>query len=215
MELDDFRAAWRSLDTRVALHEQLHLELLRERSLDSVRRGLRPLMFGQCLQLLLGVALTVLGIACWTRNADVPGLLATGIALHGFGVLTAVMAGLTMGLAAGIDHAAPVVTIQKRMARLLKFQTLNSNLCGAPWWIVWVLVVIGVAGLDRHDPAAGTPPWISINLALGLCGLLATWLWTAHRRRSVDDSERDRCDGFDGIRRGRRLLRELADFERE
>ncbi len=216
MELDDFRAAWRALDTKVAIHQQLHVELLREHRLDTVRRGLRPLMFGQCLQLLLGVAVTVLGVACWTRNVHVPGLLIAGITLHGFGVLTAVMAGLTMGLAASIDYAAPVVTIQRQMARLLKFQTLNSSLCAWPWWIMWVPVVLGVAGLDRHDPAAGTPLWIWVNLAVGLCGLLATWAWTARHSHAADaDPYRDRCDGFDGIRRGRRLLDEIADFERE
>lgn len=215
MELDDFKATWRALDAKLAHHERLQLALLREHGLDRVRRGLRPLVFGQWLQLLLGVALTMLGIACWSRNVHVPGLLATGITLHAFGVLTAVMAGLTLGLVGALDYSAPVLKIQKQMARLLKLNTLNSNLCGTPWWIMWVLVVLGVAGLERHDPAAGTPAWISISLALGLCGLLATWAWAARRRPDVGDPYRDRCDGFDGIRRGRRLLEEIADFERE
>ena len=216
MELDDFKTAWRTLDDRLARHERINLELLRERKVDTARRGLRPLAWGQWLQFLLGVALIVLGVACWTRNTDVPGLLAAGITLHAFGVLTAVMAGLTLALMAAIDYAAPVVTIQKQMARLLRFYTLNANLCGLPWWIMWLPVVVGFAGLGDVDRAAPTPAWITVSMAIGLCGLLATWAWGLwHARRTADGPHRACHDGGEGIRRGRRLLDEIADFERE
>lgn len=214
MELDDFKAAWQTLDARLARHERLQWQLLRERRLDGARSGLRRLMIGQGVQMLLGVALTALGVACWTRNTDVAGLLFAGIAVHAFGVLTAVMAGLTMGLAGTVDYAAPVVSIQKQLARLLRVHALNANLCGAPWWIMWVLVVVAVAGLGDAPASTGTPAWIWINLALGACGTLATWAWTARRSRIGDDPHRPRCDGADGIRRARRVLDEIAEFER-
>ena len=215
MELDDFKSAWQALDARLSRQDRLQLELLRERKLDNARRGLRSLVFGQWLQLLLGVGITVLGVACWSRNLDVPALFASGVLLHAFGVITAAMAGLTLGLVAMIDYSAPVVVIQKQMARLLRFHTVNSNVCGLPWWIMWVIVVLGFAGLGDVDRSLPTPAWIWLSLAVGIAGLLGTWAWTAWRARRGPLPDRDMADGCDGIRRGRRLLDEIARFEQE
>lgn len=215
MELDDFKSAWQALDARLSRQDRLQLELLRERKLDNARRGLRSLVFGQWLQLLLGVGITVLGVACWSRNLDVPALFASGVLLHAFGVITAAMAGLTLGLVAMIDYSAPVVVIQKQMARLLRFHTVNSNVCGLPWWIMWVVVVLGFAGLGDVDRSVPTPAWIWLSLAVGIAGLLGTWAWTAWRARRGPVPDRDMADGCDGIRRGRRLLDEIARFEQE
>lgn len=215
MELDDFKSAWQTLDARLSRQDRLQLELLRERKLDNARRGLRSLVFGQWLQLLLGVGIIVLGVACWSRNLDVPALFASGVLLHAFGVITAAMAGLTLGLVAMIDYSAPVVVIQKQMARLLRFHTVNSNVCGLPWWIMWVIVVLGFAGFGDVDRSLPTPAWIWLSLAVGIAGLLGTWAWTAWRAHRGPLPDRDMADGCDGIRRGRRLLDEIARFEQE
>ena len=42
-------------------------------------------------------------------------------------------------------------------ALLRRFHAINATVCGAPWWVMWVLVVVGFAGLGPVDPAAGTP----------------------------------------------------------
>ena len=216
MELDDLNAAWQALDARLARHDRLQYALLREARLDTARRGLRGLVAWQWLQLLLGIGLILLGVACWTRNTDVPGLLAGGIALHAFGVATAALAGLIVVLASTIDYAAPVTAIQRQLARLQRFQALNAAVCGAPWWVAWVLVVVAFAGLGPVDHRAPTPTWIALSCGIGVVGTLATWTWAWYRR--ADERARpgrDRGDGCDGIRRGRRLLDELERFERE
>lgn len=217
MELDDLKAAWQALDARLARQDRLQLELLRERRLDATRRALRGLYVGQWLQLLLGVGLVVLGVACWTRNTDVPGLLATGLAVHAFGVLTAVLAGLTLGLAATVDYAAPVTTIQRQLARLQRFYAFNASACGAPWWVMWLPVVVAFAGLGNTPPVAPAPAWIAWSFWAGIVGTLGTWAWDWLRRERTGpgDLGANRCDGADGIRRGRRMLEELARFERE
>jgi hypothetical protein len=220
MELDELRQAWHTLGRQLERQHALQWELLREQRLSRVRIQLRPLLWGQGLQFLLGVGLIMLGVACWTRNMDIPGLLAGGVMVHAFGVLTAVMAALTITLAAGIDYSAPVLRIQKRMAQLLRLQACNSSLCGLPWWIMWLPVVVAFAGLGDVDPARGTPGWIATSLGIGMAGLIGTWIWTAvaGRRASAKDPEDGRCtagDGTGGIRRGQRLLDELARFERE
>lgn len=215
MELDDFKSAWQALDARLARHDRLQLELLREHRLHQASRNLRPLHIGLLFQALLGIGLVVLGVACWKRNLDIPGLLAAGIALHAFGVLNIAFAGILTGLAMGIDLAAPVLAIQKRLRLLLRLQTLNSNLCGAPWWILWVVVVIGFAGLAPTPPAATTPAWIWISLGLGVVGTLATWAWAARAAGKSDSLHARIDDGTGGIRRSLQLLDDLERFERD
>lgn len=215
MELDDFKSAWQALDARLARHDRLQLELLREHRLHQARRNLRPLHVGLLLQLLLGIGLVALGVACWTRNLDAGGLLAGGIALHAFGVLNIAFAGILIALAAGIDLASPVLTIQKRLRLLLRLQTLNSNLCGAPWWIMWVVVVIGFAGLSPQPAAAGTPAWIWISLGIGVVGTLATWAWAARAAGRPGGLHARIDDGTGGIRRSLHLLDDLEQFGRD
>ena len=216
MELDDFKSAWQSLDARLALQNRLQLELLHERRFDRARRNLRPLLFGMGLQAALGLFLVLLGIACWKQNLDVPGLLANGIALHAFGVLHIALAGLVGGLALSLDYAAPVLAIQKRLRLLLRLQVFNSNACGAPWWVMWVLVVVAFAGLGPADPAGGTPLWIRLALALGVAGWLATYAlaWLVRRRARRAGREGGLVEDSGAIRRGRALLDEIAEFER-
>lgn len=216
MELDDLKSAWQALDRRLQQENALRLEDRRERKLDRARGNLRPLLFGVAVQALLGVGLIVLGVACWQRNIDVPGLLLAGLVLHAFGILNVALAGMVGCLSATMDYAAPVLAIQKRLRLLLRLQVLNSNACGAPWWIMWVLVVVGFAGLAPGSVAGPTPAWIWGSLAIGLVGMVATWAWTARASRKERKGLYARMDdGADGIRRNLRLLDEIERFEQE
>lgn len=226
MEPDELKAAWQALDRRLAQHDRINLELLKESKLEKARGHLRPLFWGQWLQFLLGIGLILLGVACWTRNTDVTGLLVAGILVHAFGVITAVAATITLALIGTIDYSAPVLKIQKQMATLLRFYTVNANVCGLPWLIMWVLVVVAFAGLGEVAPQAATPPqtatpaWIWISLAIGVVGLLGTWglaLWKRRRPVMEQTANEDTCvaDGADGIRRSQRTLDEVVRFEQE
>lgn len=214
MELDELRNAWQAMGRQLERHDALQLRIHRSERLEAARRGLRPLVFGQALQIAFGIALLLLGLACWTRNTDVPALLATGLVLHGFGLVNIVFAALTIGLSTTIDHDAPVLEIQRRLARLLRVHGVNAAVCGLPWWIMWVLVVVAVAGLRGIPAGAVTPGWITLGLAIGVGGLVATGLYAWLRRPSSIDPTKPRCDGGDGIRRSQRILADLAEFER-
>ena len=215
LELDDFKAAWQTLDARLARQDALQLELLRGQKQAQARRNLRPLVFGMALQAVLGLGLVLLGVGCWRQNLDVPGLLVAGIALHAFGVLHIAFAGIVTGLATTLDYALPVLAIQKRLRLLLRVQVLNSNLCGAPWWVLWVLVVIGFAGLSPNASAGPTPAWIWISLATGVLGTALTWIWAARAARKPQGLYARMDDGADGIRRSLKLVDELDRFEQE
>lgn len=215
MELDDLKSAWQALDRRLQLDNALRLQDLRERRLDKARGNLRPLLFGMALQALLGIGLAVLGVACWRQNLHVPGLLLTGIVLHAAGIAHVAFAGIVGGLATTVDYGAPVLAIQKRLRLLLRVQVLNSNACGLPWWILWVLVVVGFAGLDPQRSTGPTPAWIWISLGCGVIGMLATWAWSARAARRPRAMHVRVDDGADGIRRNLRMLDDLEGFERE
>src|SRR5690606_7958982 len=114
MELDELKQAWQTLGRQLERQDAMQFQLLRDRKLEHARRSLRPLFWGQLLQMLLGLGLVLLGVACWSRNTDAPALLWTGIAVHAFGVAHIALAGITIGLIGTIDYAAPVLKIQKQ-----------------------------------------------------------------------------------------------------
>ncbi len=215
MEPDELKAAWQQLDHRLQQQHQVQSRLLRESRLDKARASLRPLLWMQIVQMLLGLGLVLLGVACWTRNLDTLGLLIAGMLVHAFGVLHLACGGITITLIGTIDYDVPVLDIQKRMARLLRFQGWNSAACGLPWWIFWVLVVVAFAGLGDVPRSAATAPWIWGSLAVGVIGLLATWRYGRGLVQERRDRRRRVDDGADGIRRSQRILDEVAAFERE
>lgn len=217
MEPDELKSAWQAINQRLDRHDALNLQLLRERKLDGLRSNLRPLFWGQFLQVLLGVALALLGIACWKNNLHAAGYLLAGIVLHAFGVANAALGGITMGLIGGIDHAAPVLDIQKRLTLLRKFYLFGAVLVGLPWWIMWIVVVIAFAGLAGHPLHGGTPAWIWINLAVGALGLLATWglyRWShADPKRAKLAKWMDDAISTASLRKAQARLDEVRQFE--
>jgi hypothetical protein len=220
MELDDFKSAWQSLDRKLERDHGLQKRLFLELRLDKTRSSLRPLAFGQVMQMLLGIALIVLGVACWKRNVEVPGYLVSGILVHAFGVVNVAFAGITLCLIGSIDYAAPVLAIQKRLALLQRFYAFGAVICGLPWWIMWLLVVIAFAGLGSHSASvdANTPAWIWMTLAVCLLGLVGTWWFYRWSQRAghprLAKAMRDTVIGT-SLRKAQAQLDELERFEKE
>ena len=220
MELDDLKSAWQSLDRKLERDHGIQKRLFLELRLDKTRSSLRPLAFGNVLQMLLGIALIVLGVACWTRNFEIPGYLVAGIVLHAFGVVNVAWGGITLGLIGCIDYAAPVLAIQKRLALLQRFQALGGVICGLPWWIMWLLVVIAFAGLGSQSASVdpNTPAWIWVTLAVCLLGLVGTWWFYRWSQRAgnpgLAKAMRDTVIGS-SLRKAQAQLDELERFEKK
>lgn len=221
MEADELKNAWQLLESRMARSDRMQLALLHETRLARVSTLLRPLVWGSALQGLLGVGLIALGVTCWTRHPDVTALFATGLVVHAFGLLNVVLAAMTIVLAATLDHEGPVLRVQKRLALLMRLQTLNGALCGAPWAVMWLLVVVAFAGLGGQvDAGASTPAWIAWSFWIGVLGSVVAWVWMWRQyarpeHATETDAHGTRADGTDGIRRSQRLIAELARFERD
>lgn len=215
MEFDELKHSWQTLGRQLERQEAIQLELLRERKLVNARGSLRPLWRGQAVQLLLGIGLIALGIACWSRNTDIPALFAAGIAVHVFGVANLVLAGITLGGIAGIDYSAPVMAIQNQHARLLRRYLLNSYVCGFGWWLMWMPITLAVAGLGHLNLATQALPFLWSGLAVSAIGFAGTGLYFQRLKKRSALDVASVGDGADGIRRARRTLDEIARFERD
>lgn len=197
MELDDFKSAWKTLDQRLQLNNALKLHELRERTLAKTRSSLRPLFWGQIAQILLiGVPAILLAVLLWISKPAFASVIVAGVALHAYGVLTIIGAGVVLGQLARIDHSAPVVEIQKQVARTRTLYVRSGMICGLPWWFLWVVILMVLAGLGDVDLLAQAPLMVWGGLGVGVLGLLLTFQfhhWVrrperAHFGRIMDDS---------------------------
>ena len=217
MELDDLKSAWQVLDRRLERQSALNLHIFKQGKLDRVRSRLRPLFWGQVLQILFGVALVGYAVSFWTQHRDVPHLLLTGLIMHVYGVVTIIFAGVTLGMISRIDYAAPVLGIQKQLAQLRRIYIINGMSVGLPWWLLWVtltqMVFMSAFGADLQ---ANLGAWIWGLYASGALGLLATWWlhrWSRDPRRAriaraIDDSVTG-----SSLRNARRVLEDIERFE--
>ncbi len=218
MELDDMKAAWKTLDERLATQATLNFHIYKEGKLDRMKRGLRPLAVGQVLQILLGAGLVGLAVAFWPDHIDVLHLLVAGVVLHVYGVAMIALGGITLGFIARIDHSAPVLVIQQQLTALRRFYMRTNLWLGLVWWFMWIplmLVLIGLANVDLYKHAA-TVVWYGI--AIGVAGLLLTWVFHRWSRnpsrpgmaRAVDESIAGRS-----ITKAQQFLDEIAQFEQD
>jgi serine/threonine-protein kinase len=218
MELDDMKAAWKTLDERMSTQAALNFHLFKEGKLDRMKRGLRPLVVGQVLQILFGIALALLGGSFWTDHTGVPHLLIAGLVVHLYGVLTIVCGGVTLGFIARIDHAAPVLAIQQQLAKLRRFYVRTGLGLGLAWWFLWIpvlMVLIGDAGVDLYNHA---PSVIWSGIATGVAGLLLTWVfhrWSRHPSRPNMARAVDENLAGSSLTKAQRFLDEIAQFEKE
>jgi serine/threonine-protein kinase len=214
MELDDLRQAWQALDRRMAEHNALRLDELRERKLSRVGRSLRPLAWGQVATMAFGIALVLLGVDTWTGHRDQTALFVSGLVVHAFGVLTIIAGGSTLAMINRIDYAAPVLAIQHQLLRLRRGYLAWGAIVGLPWWLLWLPVLVCLS--KRNLLAA--PGVLAGSLAIGVLGLLATWAfyrWTRgpgreRLARAMDDSAAGRS-----LVRAQASLDELRRFERD
>ena len=217
MELDELKQAWQTLDRRLQQQNAMQFQLLREKRIDRMKSSLRPLLLGQIIQILFGVWMTLIGVDVWASHNDVPHLLIAGIVMHVYGVATVIAGGVVCSGIAGIDHAAPVLELQRRLARLRRNYVVSGMCVGLPWWVMWVPFIMTLAmsatGIDIYAVANASSPlanWLNISIAVGVLGLLGTWVfhrWSRHPSRAALAKKLD-----DGVAGGS-LLKAQAEVD--
>ncbi|MEO6103034.1 MAG: serine/threonine protein kinase, partial [Pseudoxanthomonas sp.] len=173
MELDELKATWQALDRKLAQGNAIQLQLFKDGRLKNMRAGLRPLFWGQIVQILFGALTILTGISFWSQHRDVVHLFYVGLILHIYGVVTIIAAGVTLGRIRGIDYSAPVLGIQKQLASVRSAYVGSGLIVGHAWWLLWIpfaVVVFEFVGVDIYTVAPG---FVFTSVAIGLAGLLA------------------------------------------
>ncbi|MGH8127433.1 MAG: hypothetical protein ACRETC_03570 [Gammaproteobacteria bacterium] len=220
MELDDFKSAWQSLDQRLGQQHALNLQLFRDTRLDKLRRGLRPLKWGQAIQMLIGIGGSLLFAPFWIAHLHQPGLLAAGLVMHLYCLGLIVFGAVMQAQIARIDYSAPVLNIQRQLLRLRHiYAVYGALIIGLPWWFLYIPLIIVLANMGSGANIFHTAPsFIYISVAIGIVGSLATWWfhrWShqpqrARLARALDDSA-----AGGSIRRAQAAADEIARFEQE
>lgn len=214
MELDEMKLAWQTLGAKLEQQHTLTLQLFHESRLDKLRHGLRPLLWGQSLQLMIGIALAVCGAVLWATHLQRIDVLVCGLVAHAYGVLLIIFAARNLYLLNRVDYSAPVLDIQRRIARLRAFRVrveapVNAVVCCFLWIpVVW-------ANLALYGINLWSPGFVRWGLASGFAGLLsiAVVVWAMRRMgyaRKIEDHSAGRS-----VQRAQAALDEITRFERE
>ena len=219
MELDELKVTWQALDRKLQQSNAIQLQLFKDGRLKGMRSSLRPLFWGQVVQLLFGIPFLALAVLLWSSGHDLPAhVIAAGIVVHAYGVAVIAFSGMMLGLILSLDYSAPVLGIQKQLAHLRRVYVINGMVAGLPWWFLWVPVLMVLTGLGGGDLYARAPSVVWIGLGIGVAGLLATWWfhrWSrSPQRPRLAKAMEDSVTGG-SLRKAQAILREIAQFEAE
>ncbi len=123
------------------------LLLTRRELLDRIRTSLRPLYRGQIVQILIGVAIVVLGAQGWARNLDVPHRVVCGAIVHLYGIVVIAAAAAVCTRINRIDFSEPVDRIRGRLDSVRDVYLRAGSTIGFPWWLMWIPVAVAM-GFD-------------------------------------------------------------------
>jgi hypothetical protein len=219
MELDEMKSTWQALDRRLGQQHALNLQLFRESMLDKTRRGLRPLILGQMMQIAVGVWVMILFASFWVAHRDSGHLMFCGLLAHAYGLLLVVFAARNLHLINRIDYDAPVVEIQRRLGELrawrMSIEAPVFAVSGCFIWIPAVLVLFRMAGADVWMNA---PSVVWIFIASGFVCLAAVYGVVHWSRRPGRERIRKALDNGNvgsSIRRAQAAAENIARFEQE
>lgn len=213
MELDEMKRAWAEMELRQQGMEALLCADFRDRRMGRTRAALRPLLWGQILQSAIGMGFSALGAAFWATHLRPWHLLVCGLLVHAFGLLLIVFSARNLHLIRRIDYAAPVLDIQRDIARLRAFRVrVEAPIDAALGCFIWIPVLwmnLAWYGIDLWS--RGFVRWAVACSLVGLLAVLAV-IWTMRRMgygRVVDDRGAGRS-----LLRAEAVLEDIARFER-
>jgi hypothetical protein len=215
-DLDDLKSAWKDLSRQLERQNTLTLQQLKENKLAGFRSGLRPLVIGQTLQLIIGAVITGVSAQFWVNHIGTPSLVICGVLLQAYGIMFIAFAVRDLMLIRRIDYGAPIVVIQKQLAQLRAWHIQTGiwhGITGSIMWLPVLIVVLDLLGADLLAYNSRKMIWLvatvvvclALNYGLvllsrtsGACGraLAASWIGCS-------------------IKRAQATLSEIEEFERE
>ena len=149
------------------------LLLSRRELMDRVRVSLGSLRSGQVIQILIGVALVLLGAFCWNQNYGLTHRIVCGVILHVYGVIVIAAAAHVLTRIGRMDYSEPVTTVRKMLDRVRRAYLMTGPVIGFPWWLMWMPVCVAI-GFD----AVLYPVSLWVSLVIGVVGLAGSlWLY--------------------------------------
>lgn len=219
MDLDDLKQAWQTLGKQIEERDAMHLDLHRDLKLEKARASLRPLLLVQFMQVLFGLSFILLASALWIRGATLSSTtIASGIALHVYGIAVLALAGATIATIARFDYAVPMLAIQQQLTRLRRLYVVNSMISGLSWWFLWMPLLDVIVALLGGDVFASAPAVFTCGTGVGTAGMLATlWLHRRARRAGHEGMQRHIGKAWSGssILRMQRIIDDIRRFEQE
>ena len=206
---DDFRVHPSSLAQQETAAKLL---LSRRHLMDRVRLNLRPLCRGQIFQILIGVALIVLGAQCWAQNTNIVHRLVNGIIVHAYGIIVIGAAAHVLTRIGRMDYTKPVSEIRESLNRVRKARLLTGPVIGLPWWLMWLPVAVAM-GFD----VVMHPGCFWISLAVGIPGIAITGMilfWAMNSENAKENPWQKSLAG-EGVSQADLTLKEieLANIE--
>jgi len=221
MELDELKRTWldfeQRIDRQLAARDSRDKDVWRQRQQDRIRRGLRPLFWGQIAQIAFGVVLIFMAVADWSANPGVSHRMLPGVLIHVYGVIVIMLAGITLGRMGRIDYTDPVVVIQQWLAGLSRWYICCGAIVGLPWWFLWMPFMHVMFGLFGADLLGSVSPlFLWCNIGAGILGLLATlgfhrWLHRPGREQLA--GRFDESAAGTSLTRVRNLLADMESSE--
>ena len=186
------------------------LLLTRRQLMDRVEESLRPLFRWQLLQVLVGVALIMLGVQCWARNTLIPHRVVNGVIVHVYGVVVISQSALVCTRMRRIDYSKSVVDIRSKLDSVRSGYLRAGVIVGFVWWLIWIPVVVALGFDEVLHPRS-----LIVSLVVGIVGLVASvWLYWRALRSGNASSEwwRTKLSG-DSIAAAYRALDEIKNAQ--
>lgn len=216
MELEDMKLAWQTLNRQLEQQQALNIALLTESRLDKLRHGLRPLFWGQVIQIVVGALVALMAVSFWFPRVAIVHFLVWGLLVHAFGILMIVTAARNLHLIKQVDYAAPVLDIQRRIASLrawrVRVEAPLYAVTGSFVWIPLVLMAIASSGVDPQAVAPQLVGYLTLSgvVSLGLVALVAWLVRRAGHRRWLENNL-----AGTSVRKAESMLEQMERFKQE
>jgi hypothetical protein len=215
-DLDDLKIAWQELGRRLERQNTLAVQQLKENKLARFRSGLRPLVLGQILQLVVGAVVCVVSAQFWVNHLATPNLAICGVLVQAYGIMFLAFAVRDLILIRRLDYGAPVVVIQKQLAELRAWHIHSAIWYGMGGSVIWLPVLLIMLHLLGSDQMMDKPHkiWWLISTVM-VC--LAFNYGLVLLARSPGNCGRALAASWIGrsVNRAQATLTEIEEFERE
>jgi hypothetical protein len=208
MELDDLKSAWTELERAEAPARPSF-----DPRIKRTRTGLHRVAWMLCFELASNALAALMLGSFLSAHWRTPRFVIPALVLQEYALLTVVITAIQLALLARVDLAAPVVTLQRRVARLttVRLWTTFALLVLSPmlWAPLSIVLAKGLLGLDVFQAFGAR--WVWGNLAAGLA-VIPLGLWIARRMaRRVDRA--GRLPGWVDLLTGRSLAEARRDAD--